>query len=229
MTAAALIDRAKVDGVTIALDPAGKIKVRGDDAAVSRWLPEVRAHKRALVSLLSEPEAHRLWSITLPSGERFTSSYCPPATRAEVQAWHPGAKVEARRWGQPQHPTDLSHADEAAVRSWLSSIGESDPAIIGETLTRCRSSTAALAYFVGRAQDAAAVPALTEPRHARWIATYADHSVEVLEGNPINFAEALRRRPGALTLEPEGTRQRNATRTQHRMPPIRGSMRPPPT
>ena len=57
MTAAAIIECARADGVTLALDPAGKLKVRGNDAAVARWLPDVREHKTALVNLLSEPAA----------------------------------------------------------------------------------------------------------------------------------------------------------------------------
>lgn len=97
MTAAAIIDRARVDGVTLALDPAGKLKVRGNDAAVARWLPEVRQHKPALLAILAgTAPAHDpgpCWRrlIVLPTGERYRSTFTPWATLAEVRGWYPGA------------------------------------------------------------------------------------------------------------------------------------------
>jgi hypothetical protein len=92
MTAAAMLERAKVDGVTLALDDSGKLKVRGDEAAVARWLPQVRANKPALVLLLSEP--HRLWLVTHADGRRVSHSFTPPASRREVEGWYPGAVIE---------------------------------------------------------------------------------------------------------------------------------------
>jgi hypothetical protein len=104
MTAAALLERARADGVALALGHTGKLLATGEQAAVDRWLPEIRASKLALIACLRETapqmlpvpipepdEAHRLWLITLPDGERFSSSFSPPATRAEVLAWHPAA------------------------------------------------------------------------------------------------------------------------------------------
>jgi len=99
MTAAAIIERARADGVTLALDPAGKLRATGEPTAVARWLPEVRASKGALVNLLSAPDAEprRLWLIVLQDGSRFSSSFCPPTTRQEVAAWYPGPRVEVEQ------------------------------------------------------------------------------------------------------------------------------------
>jgi hypothetical protein len=36
----------------------------------------------------------RLWLIAMPTGEVFSSSFFPSATREEVQAWYPTAKIE---------------------------------------------------------------------------------------------------------------------------------------
>ena len=40
---------------------------------------------------------------------------------------------------------------ESAVMGWLSSIGETDPAIVSEVLKRCRHDPDALQYFLRRA------------------------------------------------------------------------------
>ena len=39
------------------------------------------------------------------------------------------------------------------MRRWLTHIGETDPAIIGEVLGRCRQDPGALAYFTQRAAE----------------------------------------------------------------------------
>jgi len=46
-----------------------------------------------VVGTIIEP-AVRLWLIVLQDGSRFSSSFTPPATAAEVRAWYPGARVE---------------------------------------------------------------------------------------------------------------------------------------
>lgn len=92
MSAAALLDRAHADGVTLHLDTTGKLKATGDQTAVDRLLPEVRKHRPALIDLLSTPR--RRWLLTEIDGERYEACMCPPATLTEVQEWHPGAHVE---------------------------------------------------------------------------------------------------------------------------------------
>lgn len=46
----------------------------------------------------------------------------------------------------------ISATEENAIRAWLESIGEYDPLIIGETLTKCRVSPDALRFFLGLAR-----------------------------------------------------------------------------
>jgi hypothetical protein len=110
MTAADLLERARADGVVLALDPAGKLKASGEQAAVARWIPAVRAHKAAIVAALvavdpevpagsvespqadtESDEPRRMWLVTLTPSERFSASYSPPATLREVRSWHPAA------------------------------------------------------------------------------------------------------------------------------------------
>jgi hypothetical protein len=47
-----IIKEAQADGVELALSPAGNIKAVGDDVAVHRWLPIIRANKIDLISAL---------------------------------------------------------------------------------------------------------------------------------------------------------------------------------
>jgi hypothetical protein len=46
----------------------------------------------------------------------------------------------------------LSAADERAIRAWLAIIGETDQAIIADTIARCRNDVEARNYFTGRAK-----------------------------------------------------------------------------
>jgi hypothetical protein len=103
-TSAALIEHARADGVSLGLDTAGKLKVRGDREAVARWLPQVRDHKPELVELLSahdvepnhlvdaapEPVAYR-WHIRTHDGQMLDETHSPPASRAYVMSRHPEA------------------------------------------------------------------------------------------------------------------------------------------
>lgn len=53
MTSTEIIRQALLDGLTISKNGAGELKVEGDQAMVSKWLPEIRASKDALVLALS--------------------------------------------------------------------------------------------------------------------------------------------------------------------------------
>lgn len=89
MTAAALLSDLTAAGLALTVDPPNTIVLRGDPDARARFLPEIREHKAALLTLLTAPRYR--WLITLPTGERFSCSFSPPQTRAEVMQWHPGA------------------------------------------------------------------------------------------------------------------------------------------
>lgn len=52
MTPAAIIQKARADGVTLLLSPSGTIKAAGDREAVNRWLPIIRKHKNEIVNEL---------------------------------------------------------------------------------------------------------------------------------------------------------------------------------
>lgn len=99
MTAAELLPALQSAGVVLFVTEQGTLRYRGDQAAVEQWLPEIRAHKAELIACLTtaandEPARHPTWLVTLPTGERFSSMFCPPLSLAEVQARYPGAQIE---------------------------------------------------------------------------------------------------------------------------------------
>ena len=108
MTPAAIINEAMADGVSLTISPAGTIKATGDGAAVNRWLPAIREHKAGIVAALkvgADDTAATSWGwrVTYPegrpgariSGRVFECYIVPMQTLAEVQAIHPGARIEA--------------------------------------------------------------------------------------------------------------------------------------
>ena len=54
MTPAAIIQKARTDGVILALSPSGSIKATGDQSQVDKWLPAIRNHKADIISALRE-------------------------------------------------------------------------------------------------------------------------------------------------------------------------------
>ncbi len=56
MNPATIIEQAAADGVNLALSLAGTIKATGEQAAVNRWLPVIREHKRGIVAALREAD-----------------------------------------------------------------------------------------------------------------------------------------------------------------------------
>lgn len=50
-------------------------------------------------------------------------------------------------------PSTMTASDEVAIRAWLSLIDETDPAIIGDVISMCRSDAGARAYYLGRAKE----------------------------------------------------------------------------
>ena len=117
-----------------------------------------REKNRQRLERLAEPStvnACRRWRVTLPDGTSQDLSYAPPATAAEVAGWWPPGSALAPLPDAPlpKATPELPAAQEAAVRRWLTHIGETDPAIIGEVLGRCRQDPGALAYFTQRAAE----------------------------------------------------------------------------
>lgn len=56
MNTAEILEHAFDDGVTMTLTPTGTVKVRGDGAAVNRWLHLIREKKPDIVAALQEFE-----------------------------------------------------------------------------------------------------------------------------------------------------------------------------
>lgn len=84
---------------------------------------------------------------------------------AEVNRWLPlirehkaGIVAALQEAANPPEPVfdQARPADEQAIRRWLVSISERDPAIIVDVLTQCRHDEEVRAYFLGRAAESAA-------------------------------------------------------------------------
>ena len=56
MTPVLIFQQATTDGLSLTLSQAGTIKVKGDQAAVTRWLPTISEHKPELLALLAANE-----------------------------------------------------------------------------------------------------------------------------------------------------------------------------
>ena len=72
----------------------------------------------------SSSATHHTWLIALPTGERFSSMFCPPLSLAEVQARYPDAQIER----EPDPAPSLPLAPDAleVVYAYLRHIGETD-------------------------------------------------------------------------------------------------------
>jgi hypothetical protein len=67
-------------------------------------------------SKITDPDTpRRLWLIAMPTGEVFSSSFFPSATREEVQAWYPTAKIEPEEEG-PTTTAPVVQVDPPTVR-----------------------------------------------------------------------------------------------------------------
>lgn len=70
MTPVEIIEQATVDGVILALSPAGTITATGDQSAVDRWLPTIRDNKPSILCELQR-ERRRAKVLALLEGKRF--------------------------------------------------------------------------------------------------------------------------------------------------------------
>lgn len=120
--------------------PAPSEKVgAGELATASRWW---RIHY---------PERHPVEVACLPprGGRRACT---PEATHAEILEDYPDA-VAAEPFTplirQPSAP--MTAEDETAIRAWLATIEETDPAMIAEVLNQCQRDADARDYFTKRA------------------------------------------------------------------------------
>ena len=70
MTPMGIIEQATVDGVILALSPAGTITATGDQTAVDKWLPTIRDNKPSILCELQR-ERRRAKVLALLEGKRF--------------------------------------------------------------------------------------------------------------------------------------------------------------
>jgi hypothetical protein len=153
MNPATIIRQAKSEGLVLSLSESGGIKFEGNQQAAEKWKPVLREHKAGIVEALSvaandSSPAFWKWLIHFAGREPVEVTFSPEATHAEVLELYPAAEPvpDAR-----QSLTPLTGDEEAAIRGWLESIGETDPAIVAETLERCQRDSGAQGYFLNRA------------------------------------------------------------------------------
>lgn len=157
MTAAALIERANRDGLTLAVTGAGTLRVSGDPVAVDRWAPVIRDNKPEVLALLAAngPPTHRRWSILTPDGKTWDVTRTPSVSHAELaRSWPPGSTLTP----VPDRPTQpdsqpLPDALEARIRAWLAHIGERDQGIVGEVLSRCQHEPDVLRFYLDQTRN----------------------------------------------------------------------------
>lgn len=158
MTLTAIIQHAAADGVQLSLTPAGSIKVSGDQAAVTRWLPTIRAHKPDIIAeMRARPATVPTswgWRLTLPSGDVVEVFAVPEMTQAEALAFDGQATDAQPIAGASCQPTTnrMTADEEHAIRAWLTDIGENDPTTIADVIADCQINIESRSYFLGRAE-----------------------------------------------------------------------------
>ena len=90
MSAAAALKVLSADGINLRVDPDGRLLASPAARLTTAHRDMVRAYRPALVALLSP---QRLWLVRHHDGSVVSHTFCPPATRAEVYGWYPGAKI----------------------------------------------------------------------------------------------------------------------------------------
>jgi hypothetical protein len=149
MNATDLILTVQSEGVILSLSDSGAIKYEGDEAAVNRWLPAIKERKADILETLKANTAFWRWLIHFPDREPMEVTFSPELGKSEVLKLYPDA-VAAEPFDPPiSSPHDPLTADEEAIiRSWIASIGETDPNTIEEAVDGCRNNSDARKYFL---------------------------------------------------------------------------------
>ncbi len=127
MGAPTLLADLKSRGFRLAID-GNRLLVAPTERLTERDREQIREHRGALLALLTAPspaansmpspsgtiEAHRLWLVTDVDGARWSVSYCPPATLAEVRERWPDARAIEPE-AAPTGP--LARDDESTIRA----------------------------------------------------------------------------------------------------------------
>ena len=100
MSAAAILTALAEHGVTLAIE-GERLTASPARSLTDAMRAEIRAHKPELIACLTQAAnatedatPHRLWLISPPDGKRYSASFTPPKTRAEVLERYPEAEVE---------------------------------------------------------------------------------------------------------------------------------------
>lgn len=141
MTAAAIIQAASADGVRLALTPAGTLKVKGPQPAVSRWDGPLRQHKPEIIRLLAQaandPAAVSLdttqerqirhWLALIGEDDPYTIREVIDACRrdAEVLAYFVGRAAELHQVETDQAAHQVAHSCRSCRHR--ATPGRSDP------------------------------------------------------------------------------------------------------
>lgn len=139
MTPATLLTQARGDGVTLAVTAPDRLKLRGDPAAVAKWVPILRPIKAALVAILTQPEP-------------------PPLTPGDLadieEAVEERAAIREFEGGEPRAVAEREA--RAAMRAFqvLVDMGQGQPArwvtMIAPGCNLAQAQEAALWRFPGR-------------------------------------------------------------------------------
>jgi hypothetical protein len=98
---------------------------------------------------------YRWWRIHYQDGEPMEFLYSPPATRAEILEWNPGAvKAEPFEPATRKPTKPLSAYQRIRIRAWLRHIEETDERNINNVIDQCNTDADARSRYLAMAQEA---------------------------------------------------------------------------
>lgn len=101
MNPATIIERARADGVSLALSPTGTIKATGDGVVVNRWLPIIREHKPGILAALQEAvNAPEVFTFSPPGDPTNDDEALQEriAIMMEGNGWDTAKVLQEARW-----------------------------------------------------------------------------------------------------------------------------------
>jgi hypothetical protein len=147
--------------IATAIPAISAIQPKGEAATVARIATVAVANPKeektappAKVGAGDTATASRWWLIHYLDRDPVQVACCPAAIHAEIMEWHPGAvAAEPRNPITRQSHAQMSASAEAAIRTWLVLIGETDPAAIADVMRQCQQDLEARRYFTERATE----------------------------------------------------------------------------
>ncbi|MCL1860940.1 MAG: hypothetical protein FWG52_05325 [Proteobacteria bacterium] len=152
MTTATLLERILSGGVNVVLTDRGTVKLTGDDEAVERWIPVVRARKAELVEQLSRQEqaggaVSCWWRVRFADGGAL-DVFSPSGNTLEgIRRAYPAAVgVEPFELEVTAPDTSMTASERNAILAWLFDIDERAQEVIDEVMAVCERSAGAREY-----------------------------------------------------------------------------------